>query len=109
MNKLEKILHKSFLYNPVENWLWFLGILLVGLLFKRIFSVLLSKIAYRLIKQETQNVPVSNFVDLLKRPVEFIITLLIIYSAVDEISFPRKWRIIPFGKMRVSGCKKDYQ
>jgi len=102
MNKLEKILHKSFLFNPVENWLWFLGILLVGFLFKRIFSVLVSKIAYRLIKQETQNVPVSNFVDLLKRPVEFIFTLLILYSAVDEISFPRKWRIIPFGKMRVS-------
>ncbi len=102
MNNLEKILNKSFLYNPVENWLWFLGILLVGFLFKRIFSVVVSKIAYRLIKQETQNVPVSNFVDLLKRPVEFIITLLIIYSAVDEISFPRKWRIIPFGKMRVS-------
>lgn len=102
MNNLEKILHKSFLYNPVENWLWFLGILLVGFLFKRIFSVLVSKIAYRLIKQETQNVPVSNFVDLLKRPVEFIFTLLILYSAVDEISFPRKWRIIPFGKMRVS-------
>lgn len=102
MNNLEKILNKSFLYNPVENWLWFLGILLVGFLFKRIFSVVVSKIAYRLIKQETQNVPVSNFVDLLKRPVEFIFTLLIIYSAVDEISFPRKWRIIPFGKMRVS-------
>lgn len=102
MNNLEKILHKSFLYNTIENWLWFLGILLIGLLFKRIFSVLVSKIAYRLIKQETQNVPVSNFVDLLKRPVEFIITLLIIYSAVDEITFPRKWRIIPFGKMRVS-------
>lgn len=102
MNNLNKILQKSFLYNPVESWLWFFGILLVGFLFKRIFSVLVSKIAYRLIKQETQNVPVSNFVDLLKRPVEFIFTLLIIYSAIDEISFPRKWRIIPFGKMRVS-------
>lgn len=102
MNNLQKILSNSFLYNPVENWLWFFGILLVGFLFKRIFSVLVSKIAYRLIKQETQNVPVSNFVDLLKRPVEFVISLLIVYSAVDEISFPRKWRIIPFGKIRVS-------
>lgn len=102
MNNLQKILSNSFLYNPVENWFWFFGILLVGFLFKRIFSVLVSKIAYRLIKQETQNVPVSNFVDLLKRPVEFVISLLIVYSAVDEISFPRKWRIIPFGKIRVS-------
>lgn len=102
MNNLQKILNNSFLYNPVENWFWFIGILLVGFLFKKIFSVLVSKIAYRLIKQETQNVPVSNFVELLKRPVEFVISLLIVYSAVDEISFPRKWRIIPFGKIRVS-------
>jgi MscS family membrane protein len=102
MNNLQKILNNSFLYNPVENWFWFLGILLLGFLFKRIFSVVVSKIAYRIIKQETQNVPVSNFVDLLKRPVEFVISLLIIYSAIDEISFPKKWRIIPFGKIRVS-------
>ena len=102
MNKIDKILRTSFLYNSLENWLWFLGILLVGWLFKRVFSVLVSNLAYRLIKRETQNVPVSSFVDLLKRPVEFILTLLIIYMAVDEVTFPRKWRIIPFGKMRVS-------
>ena len=102
MNNLQKILNNSFLFNPVENWFWFLGILIIGFLFKRIFSVIVSKIAYRLIKQETQNIPVTNFVDLLKRPVEFVISLLIVYSAIEEISFPKKWRIIPFGKIRVS-------
>lgn len=102
MNKIDKILRTTFLYNSLENWLWFLGILLIGWLFKRVFSVLVSNIAYRLIKKETQNVPVAKFVDLLKRPVEFTLSLLIIYMAVDEVSFPRKWRIIPFGKMRVS-------
>ena len=102
MNNIDKILRTTFLYNSLENWLWFFGILLVGWLFKRVFSVLVSNIAFRLIKKETENVPVSSFVDLLKRPVEFILTLLIIYTAVDEISFPKKWRIIPFGKMKVS-------
>ncbi|WP_394991320.1 mechanosensitive ion channel family protein [Emticicia sp.] len=102
MNKIDKIINTTFLYNSLENWLWFLAILLVGWLFKRVFSVLVSNIAFRLIKKETENVPVSSFVDLLKRPVEFILSLLIIYMAVDEVSFPRKWRIIPFGKMRVS-------
>ena len=102
MNKIDKILKTTFLYNSLENWFWFLGILLIGWLFKRVFSVLVSNLAYRLIKKETQNVPTSSFVNLLKRPVEFILTLLIIYMAIDEVSFPRKWRIIPFGKMRVS-------
>jgi MscS family membrane protein len=102
MDKIEQIVSTTFLYNSLENWLWFLGILLVGWLFKRAFSILVSNIAFRLMKKETGNVPVSSFVDLLKRPVEFILTLLILYMAADEISFPRKWRIIPFGKMRVS-------
>jgi MscS family membrane protein len=102
MNNLEQILKTNFLYNSVENWLWFVGILFVGWFFKRIFSILVSKIVYRLIQQETHNIPVSNFVDLLKSPIEFIFSLFIIYMAVDEIDLPRKWRIIPLGKMRVS-------
>jgi MscS family membrane protein len=102
MNTIEKFLDNIFLYNKVESWLWFLGILLIGWFFKRIFSVLVSKIAYNLIKKETQNVPVTNFVDLLKRPIEFLITIFIVYTAIDEISFPRKWRIIPLGKIRLS-------
>jgi MscS family membrane protein len=102
MNNLDKFLDNIILYNKVENWLWFLGILLVGWFFKKVFSVIVSKIAYNLIKPETQNVPISKFVDLVKRPVEFFISLLIIYNAIDEITFPKKWRIIPLGKIRLS-------
>ena len=54
MNKIDKIINTTFLYNSLENWLWFLAILLVGWLFKRVFSVLVSNIAYRLIKKETE-------------------------------------------------------
>ncbi|WP_337041260.1 mechanosensitive ion channel family protein [Emticicia sp. 17c] len=99
---MNKFLRTTFLYNSVENWLWFLGILIVGFLFKRVLSVLVSRIVYRMIKKESKDVPVADFVTLLRNPVEFLITLFIIYSAVNEIIFPRKWRIIPFGKMRVS-------
>lgn len=102
MKQFERFLNNIFLYNTIENWLWFLGILLIGWLFKRIFSVIVSKVAYLLIEKETGDVPVSKFVELLKRPVEFLLTLLIVFSAIDEISFPRKWRIIPLGKMRAS-------
>ena len=102
MNNLDKFLDNIILYNKVESWLWFLGILLVGWVFKKVFSVIVSKLAYNLIKPETQNVPISKFVDLVKRPVEFFISLLIIYNAIDEITFPKKWRIIPLGKIRLS-------
>lgn len=99
---MDKFLRTTFLYNPVENWLWFFGILIVGFLFKRILSVIVSKMVYRMMKKETKSVPVADFVNLLRSPVEFLLALFIIYAAVNEIVFPRKWRIIPFGKMRVS-------
>lgn len=102
MNNFQQILRYKFFYNSVENWLWFLGILLVGWILKRAFSILVSKIVYRLIKTETANVPATEFVNLFKRPVEFILTLLVIYSAIEELHFPKSWRIIPFGKMRAS-------
>lgn len=102
MNKIEIFLEYIILYNKVENWLWFFGILLVGWFFKKVFSVIVSKIAYNIIRPETQNVPISKFVDVVKSPVEFFLSLLIIYNAIAEIAFPKKWRIIPLGKIRLS-------
>lgn len=102
MQGIEKLLRIKFLQNSIENWLWFLGILLIGWIFKRFFSVVVSKIAYRLLKKETGNVPVADFVDLLKSPVEFLLSLIIIYTALDEINFSRSWRILPLGKIRVN-------
>jgi MscS family membrane protein len=99
---MDKILKIKFLHNTVENWLWFLGILIIGWIFKRFFSIIVSRIVYRMIKKETENVSVVEFVNLLKQPFEFIITLIIFYTAFDEISFARSWRIIPLGKIRVS-------
>lgn len=99
---MDKLLRTTLLYNTVENWLWFFGILLIGFLFKRILSVNVSRLVYRIMRKQAKNVPVAQFVELLRSPVEFLLTLLIIYAALNEIIFPRKWRIIPLGKMRVS-------
>lgn len=99
---MDKFLNTNFLYNTVEDWLWFLGILIIGFLFKRIISVIVSKIVYRLMKKETKGVPLADFVNLLRSPLEFLLALFIIYAALNEIIFPRKWRIIPLGKMRVA-------
>ncbi len=102
MKNLEEILHYKFIHNPIENWLWFFGILLIGWLLKKAFSILVSKVFYRIIKPETDGVPVTEFINLLKRPVEFLLSLLIIYLAIDELKFPRAWRVIPLGKIRAS-------
>ncbi|PLK42913.1 mechanosensitive ion channel family protein [Emticicia sp. TH156] len=99
---MEKMLKTTFFYNTFENWLWFLGILIIGFLFKKILSVNLTRLFYRVMKKETRSIPATQFVDLLRSPTEFLLSLLIIYAAFNEIIFPRKWRIIPLGKMRVS-------
>ncbi len=102
MYKLTKLLNQVIFYNKVENWCWFFGILVIGFLFKRIFSILVSKLVYFVLRRENRKIPVSQFVELLKRPLEFLITLLIIYVAREEINLPKKWRIIPLGKIKIS-------
>jgi MscS family membrane protein len=102
MKNLQEILRYKFIHNSIENWLWFFGILLFGWLLKKAFSILVSKVFYKIIQPETDGVPINEFVNLLKRPVEFILSLIFIYFAIDELHFPNKWRIIPLGKIRAS-------
>lgn len=102
MENLQEILRYKFIHNSIENWLWFFGILLFGWLLKKAFSVLVSKVFFKIIESETDGVSVAEFVNLLKRPVEFILSLIFIYFAVEKLNFPNKWRIIPLGKIRAS-------
>jgi MscS family membrane protein len=99
MNNFDNWLNTVFFHNKIENWLWFFGIILIGFLLKSLFSTLLSKLIYGLIKRETKGVSVLEFIRLIKKPIEFIISLTILTMAIEEIVFPKSWRVIPLGKM----------
>ena len=84
-------LQSEFLENKITDILWLLGILAVGLLFRRFLAEYFSKIIYRFIRHDS--VPIRTFIEMLGQPVRLLITLIIIYLASTFIHFPVSWNL----------------
>lgn len=90
-----QFLNQRVLDNRVENILWCVGILLFGFLLKRVASQLISRLLFRLVKNESENLPVSEFLVLLRQPVEMFISLVFLYTAFSFLRFPPDWNLVP--------------
>lgn len=78
----------SFWGNNPGNILWFVGIIVLGLLIKRFISILISRFAYRFVKKASGGAPIIQFIRLLRKPFELLVTLIFIYIASRFISLP---------------------
>src|SRR6478736_4249112 len=67
---LRTFLRTEFLNNTMENYFWFVGILLFGYLFKTFVSKF-------------------DFKRLLIQPLEFLVFLFFLYLAFDRLNFPK--------------------
>ncbi|TAE88266.1 MAG: mechanosensitive ion channel family protein [Bacteroidetes bacterium] len=87
------------LENRLEDILIFVAILLVGVFFKPFCAKLLSRQSFRIFKAFSRNKFGEVFVDLLRKPIERIIFLLVIYYAFERLSFPTSWNLAPVDKI----------
>jgi MscS family membrane protein len=83
-----RFLDNVFLGNTIQNYLLLGGILILGLLFKRLFSRLLSKILYRMFRSIHAGTDSNVFIGLLLKPIEVLILLVVLYLAVNQLDFP---------------------
>ena len=97
MNQPE-ILNMTFLENPLEEYLICLGILLFGFLLKRLFAIIISKQTFRIFRKFARNRYSEEFVILLRKPFEQLLTVLVIYFAFSRLNFPTAWHIGPESK-----------
>ncbi|MEE1947284.1 mechanosensitive ion channel family protein [Pedobacter sp. KR3-3] len=74
--------------NTIQAYCLFGGILLLGLLFKRIVSKFLSQLLFRLFRKFADDVKIDTFIDLLLKPIETFITLVSLYLAVNQLKHP---------------------
>jgi MscS family membrane protein len=91
----EEILNQKFWGNTLENYLWFAGIIIAGLIFRNLISRLVSWILFNLLGKYFKTVGIKKFVELLSRPFSFFILMLIIYLAFDRLEFPLEWHLVP--------------
>ncbi|MFL5765365.1 MAG: mechanosensitive ion channel family protein [Bacteroidia bacterium] len=88
---LHDMMQRTFLGNSLQAYCWFTGIILIGLLFKRILSKLLTAFVFRFLKKYSTGVGYDKLLVLLKKPLGVFIVLLSIYFAFDHLSFPPEW------------------
>jgi len=83
--------HQTFLGNTIENYCWFAGIILVGIVFKRLLSKLLALFVYKVLEKYSTEVSFEKLLDLTKKPLGILVLLISGYIACDRLSFPIEW------------------
>jgi MscS family membrane protein len=91
IQSLQNVLNSYFPGNTALNVLLFLGILIGGLMLRRVFSVLASRGVFRAVQDQAEGVSVHEFVALLRHPVEALYTLMVLFLAFDRLTIPPGW------------------
>ena len=86
-----KFLQIEFLSNTLLDYSWFIGAVLVGLLFKKLISKYLSHLLFKIVSKKNNSVGVEKFDELLTKPIGFCIMLSIIYVGAIHIQYPLSW------------------
>lgn len=87
-------MQRVFWGNTLNEYLWCVGILIIGVLFRQLLSKLFSWIAYKVVRQYSDaEVGFTKFLELLKKPFSFLILILSVYFAFSQLSFPAQWNM----------------
>lgn len=90
------MMHLQFLGNPLEKYLWFLGILSAGFLFRALLSKWISRLMYRILKNYSKGeIGFEKLLGLIKSPLTASLSLLTIYFAFLPLKFPAEWNLAP--------------
>ena len=92
---MHDILQQRILGNTVESYLWFAGILLAGIVFKRVISKLISRLLFASFGRKTKSVGVETFLELLTQPFSVFVLIITFYLAFDRLVFPMEWNLDP--------------
>ncbi|MAU49552.1 MAG: mechanosensitive ion channel protein MscS [Flavobacteriaceae bacterium] len=83
-----EFLNYEFLGNNITDYVYFLVSFLVGLLLIIPFRLVISKLLFRLFGKDNSDNDNKKFNSLLKKPLQYFLTLLVLYFSVQFISLP---------------------
>jgi len=89
---MTNLLSMQILGNTIQNYVWFIGIILLGLIFKKLISKHLSRFLFRIISKEKADIG-GEFDNLLTKPIALFIMLSIIYIASSHLQYPTEWNL----------------
>ncbi|WAC42078.1 mechanosensitive ion channel family protein [Pedobacter sp. SL55] len=95
-------LEQIFWGNTLKQYAFFVGIIIVGLLFKRIVSRIFSQLIFRLFKKFADEVNSETFIGLLLKPIEFFISLSTLYIAINQLKHPLNVAFFRYKKNKIN-------
>ena len=106
---MPEFLNESFLGNPVKNYLWFIGIILLVLIFNRLISKLIGHLLYRLFRRFTAQSMADQFIKLLLKPIELLVIIVSFAFAITFLKYPEVLDVSIYGIHLTSIFKVIYK
>ena len=97
-----EFLNYEFLGNSITDYVYFLSSFLVGLLLIIPFRLFISKLLFRLFGKDNSDNDNKKFNSLLKKPLQYFLTLLVLYFSVKFISLPEFLNITEEGSLNLA-------
>lgn len=88
----------KFLDNSLLSYCLFAGIILMGLLFQRLLSKLLTLFVFKFLQKYSTGVSFEKLLALLKKPMAMFILSVTLYLAFSQLVFPVSWECSPIEK-----------
>jgi MscS family membrane protein len=80
--------NQFFWGNSIQNYILFGGFLILGFILKKYFSQFLSWLLFLVFKKfYTQSTP-QKFHELLLKPIERLVLILLVYTAINQLDYP---------------------
>lgn len=95
MSNLPEIFYEVYFGNTVLDYCWLLGLIILGFIFERFLSKILSNILYKVISKYAEDISNEEFYKLLHKPLSWFIMLIIIYLSSSHIDYPAHWELAP--------------
>ncbi len=77
----------------------FLATIIVGFIFRRLFSNTFSKIIYRFLPEKIINI--QDCIDLLRKPFELLLFWIFLFLAAQNLHVPASWHFKPVGEFGI--------
>jgi MscS family membrane protein len=90
-----EILRTEYYGNTVLDYIWLIGLILAGLIFRKYISGYLAHLIFKLFKRKSLGVPEEQLNKLLVRPMNLLIILLFVFLATRHIHPPTQWDLAP--------------
>lgn len=95
MEELNEILDTTFVDNTIRQYCWFALIIILGVIFKRFISKLLSRLMFRFFKKYSAEISIGKFFEYLHKPTGLFFLLVFVYIGFSQLRVPGYWHLAP--------------